>query len=285
MKPAIKTNLMFVMLVLIGIFVLLQMGWYVVHQITGVPLQWNLFSYCLKSIQENSVGHNIIKILFNLVIIYTITRIIIRVARQFHLSIKWMRLFRQNADQQQSSYLNDLYREWGTEIIVVKDDAFIALSMGIFRPRIIVSTGLLNMFTEEEVRAILLHEWYHCRVRDPLQMFLIVLMTESMGYIPLMNKLSNHLIIWKELLADRFALKHMNTVYYLGSALLKLTSMVNIRHVSGTVSFANTGINYRIMQVLQPNQTLNIPFSYGKSLLATTIIIFIMTGMIWGSCS
>lgn len=284
MKPAVKVNLILASMFLIGAFVMMQMGWYVVHQITGVSLQWNLFSYCLTALQKLSFGYDILKFLFNFVIAYTVLRMFIRIVRQLYLSIKWTRVFRQCTDQQQSRALNDTYRDWDIEIIVVKDDAFIALSMGLFHPRIIVSTGLLNMFSAEETRAILLHEWYHCKTRDPLLMFLVVLMTDSMGYIPLIKKLSHQFMIQKELLADRFALKHMNTAYYLGSVLLKLTSIVHIRHVSGTVSFANTGINYRILQVLKPNETLKVPFSFGKSLLGSMMILFLIIAIIWGSC-
>ncbi|MEF7440647.1 M56 family metallopeptidase [Paenibacillus lautus] len=285
MKSAVKTNLIFLIMLLTGLFVLIQMGWYVAHQVLGVPLNWNIIQYCLTAIQEDTLGHDIIKVLFNLVILYTVVRLVGRSGRQLFLTWKWMRTFRNNIDHQQTLYLNKVYQDWNTEIMVVRDDAFIALAMGIWHPRIVISTGLMNMFNEEEVRAILLHEWYHCRGRDPLQMFLVVLLTESMGYIPLLKTLSNQFATRKELLADRFALRHMKSEYHLGNVLLKLSTLVNNRHITVAVPFANTAINYRILQVLQPEQPLHIPFSYGKSLLSTIIIFCIMIGLISGGCS
>lgn len=272
-------------MLLTGSFVLIQMGWYMAHQVLGVPVNWNIIQYCLTVIQEDTLGHDIIKVLFNLVIIYTVVRLAGRISSQLFLTWKWMRNFKGNRDLQHMSYLNYVYRDWNTEIIVIKDDAFIALSMGIWNPRIIISTGLINMFNQEEVRAILLHEWYHCRRRDPLQMFLVVLLTESMGYIPLLKTLSKEFTTRNELLADRFALTHMKTEYHLGSVLLKLSNLVNVRNVIVAVPFANTALNYRILQVLQPNQPIDIPFTYRNSLLLTVVIFLIMIGLISGGCS
>lgn len=285
MKSALKINLIFLVILLTGSFVLTQMGWYIAHQVLGVPVKWNIIQYCLTAIQENTLGHDIIKVLFILIIFYTVVRLAGRIGSQLFLTWKWMRNFKENTDYQQMSYLNYEYRDWNTRIIVVKDNAFIALSIGIWNPRIIISTGLINMFNQEEVRAILLHEWYHCRRRDPLQMFLVVLLTESMGYIPLLKTLSKQFATRNELLADRFALTHMKTEYHLGSVLLKLSTLVNIRRVTVAVPFANTTLNYRLLQVLQPNQPIDIPFTYGKSLLLTVIIFLIMIVLVSGGCS
>lgn len=52
---------------------------------------------------------------------------------------------------------------------VVRDSKAVALTHGLLRPRIVVSTGLLRRCSETELRAILEHEAEHVRRRDPLR--------------------------------------------------------------------------------------------------------------------
>ncbi len=176
-------------------------------------------------------------------------------------------------------------KKWGTEFIVVNDEKFIALTIGFFQPRIIVSTGVLSMFSNHEVEAILLHEWYHCRNRDPLKMFLLALILDGLGYIPTMKAMVRDFKTWKELLADRFAIKQMGTEYYLGNVLLKLSKVGKMQHSTAVAYFAENAINYRIMQVLEPKQRIHVPMSDFKPLLLTLSLIFIMSSIILGGCS
>ncbi|CAH0119531.1 MULTISPECIES: M56 family metallopeptidase [unclassified Paenibacillus] len=285
MNPVVKANLIFTALMLLGAIVLAQMGWYVAHQMWGVPLAWNVLQYCVSGAQDTIVGRDVIVYILNLAVIYTLARIAWRTAKQLILTSKWMRAFRNDTHHGHTSRLNAEFREWKTEIIVVKDAGFVALSIGMLRPRIVISTGLLAMFTEEEVRAILLHERYHCQRRDPLQAFMTALTKDSMGYIPLVRTLAHHYATWQELLADRYAMKQMGTEYYLGSVLMKLSSLARVRRDAATVPFASNEINYRILQVLQPDQTIHVPFSFGKPLMFTIALLCVVTGFTAGSCS
>lgn len=285
MNPVFRINLIFGSLLLVGAMILVQMGLYIAHQLWDVRLPGNFIQYCISALKEETVAHNVIKFLINVIILYTIGRMIWRLYKQLYLTKKWLKVFHSKKHTKLTKQLNNKYQKWGTEFIVVKDEKFIALTIGFFRPRIIVSTGVISMFSNHEVEAILLHEWYHCRNRDPLKMFLLALILDGLGYIPTMKAMVRDFKTWKELLADRFAIKQMGTEYYLGNVLLKLSKVGKMQHSTAVAYFAENAINYRIMQVLEPKQRIHVPMSDFKPLLLTLSLIFIMSSIILGGCS
>ncbi|MGG1599099.1 M56 family metallopeptidase [Paenibacillus naphthalenovorans] len=285
MNPVFRINFIFGSLLLVGVMILVQMGLYIAHQLWDVRLPWNFFQYCISALKEETVAHNVIKFLINVIILYTFGKMIWRLYKQLRLTQKWLRVFHSKKHTKLTKQLNDKYKKWGTEFIVVNDEKFIALTIGFFQPRIIVSTGVLSMFSNHEVEAILLHEWYHCRNRDPLKMFLLALILDGLGYIPTMKAMVRDFKTWKELLADRFAIKQMGTEYYLGNVLLKLSEVGKMQHSTAVAYFAENAINYRIMQVLEPKQRIHVPMSDFKPLLLTLSLIFIMSSIILGGCS
>jgi Zn-dependent protease with chaperone function len=261
------------------------MGLFIAHQIWGLQLKWNVFQFCLTVIQEQSFGHNFMKILFNVIILYTISRMVLRIIKQIYLSWKWNRIFQSRIQNKLTKQLNQKYGQWNTEIVVVEDDAFIALSMGLLRPRIIVSTRLFDMFSNKEILAILLHERYHCRHFDPLKAFLFIIFVDGMGYVPIIKAAAHYYKTCKELLADQYAVKQMGSEYYLSTVLLRLSNWGNMHRSAAGVYFADVAINYRILQVLNPQQPVRIPFMQTKPVILSISILLIMFSIVLGGCS
>jgi hypothetical protein len=285
MNPAVKSKLVFSLMILFSILIMLQMGLYAAHQMWNFQLKWNLFQYCLSIMEKTSASHNIVMIGFNLLIFYTISRMIWRVMKQIYFSRKWASKFLTMNHKKQTEQLNTKYREWGTEFLVVENDGFIALTMGIFRPKIIVSTGLLHLFSDRETKAILLHEWHHSRNYDPLKVFISSLIVDGMGYIPIIKAAAHYYKTWKELLADQFAIREMGSVYDLGQVLLKLSNMAKTSRVGVGVYFADVAINYRIMQVLEPEKSIRVPFFQFPSVMFSLFVLFIMSSVVIGGCA
>ncbi|MBJ6362532.1 M56 family metallopeptidase [Paenibacillus sp. GCM10012307] len=285
MNPALRANLIFSSLLVAGAVISGQMGLFIVHQIWDVRFQWSFFQYCASILTDEPAAHNFIKILFNLVILYTVGKIIWRVYNQICLTRKWLKVFAGQKHVKLTKQLNSKYRKWGTEFIVVKDEKFIALTLGLVRPRIVVSTGTLSMFSNHEVEAVLFHEWYHCQQRDPLQLFLLTLILDGMGYIPAAKAAMRDFKTLKELLADSFAIRQMGTEYYLGNVLLKFSNAGQMQQSTTAVYFAEHAINYRIMQVLEPTKRVHIPKSNFKPLLIVVSLIVLMSSIILGGCS
>ncbi|MEF2245736.1 M56 family metallopeptidase [Paenibacillus sp. IITD108] len=285
MKPALRINLIFIFLLVVGFIVLAQMGLYIVQQIWDIRFPVNFLQYCISAFNETTLAYNIFTFIINAIIIYTFGRMLWRFVKQIYLTRKWLGIFHSQKHIKLTKLLNAKYRKWGAKFIVVNDEKFIAMTIGLLKPQIIVSSGVIGMFSKKEFEAILLHEQYHVQNRDPLNLFLLTLLLEGMGYIPSMKTMVRSFKTWKELLADQFAMRQMGTEYHLGNVLLKVSSVGRMQHAAAAVYFAENAINYRIMQVLEPKQTLHIPILNFKPLFLTLMFTFIMSSLILGGCS
>jgi hypothetical protein len=83
------------------------------------------------------------------------------------------------------------------------------------------------------------------------------------------------------LLADRFAIKQMGTELHLGNVLLKLVNAGNLQQRAIGVYFAETALHYRIMQILEPDKTVNVPIALFRPLLVS--FSFLLLFMVGGS--
>lgn len=112
-------------------------------------------------------------------------------------------------------------------VVIVKDPSKIAFTFGLLRPRIYLSTGLIDGLDRKEARAVFLHELCHKRGFDPLKLFLLSVLRDSFSYIPLIKGFVGHAIAMKEHEADDSTVSRMKEPLSLASALLKLASLNN----------------------------------------------------------
>lgn len=220
-----------------------------------------------------------------LVLGYTFIRLFWRIGSQAYLSWKWIRHFRSIQDMKLSRRLAYKYQRFGSDIIVVKDASIVALVIGMRKPVIVISTGVLGMFSDDEVKAILFHEWHHCRNRDNVKMFLARLLTEAFGYLPIMRSIYRYYQTWTELLADRFAITRMGTELPLAGVLLKLSKLGSVRSQMASVHmaavhFATATMQYRIAQALEPDKTVKVKVALLRPLLisCTLLLLLLLSG-------
>lgn len=110
----------------------------------------------------------------------------------------------------------------GKQIYILPTAEVAAFTIGLFRPKVVMSEGLLQMFSDEEIDAIIFHEEYHQNNWDPLKLFCFTLLAEGMMYIPILKELLQRYHTYQELAADKYAMQKMESSFELGSALLKL---------------------------------------------------------------
>lgn len=94
----------------------------------------------------------------------------------------------------------------GPTLQVADDDAY-AFTYGIWRPRVVVSTGLVEAATADELAAVLHHENCHVRNRDPLKVLALRTWTAAFFYLPVIGSLLTRILDRQELKADRAALR------------------------------------------------------------------------------
>jgi Zn-dependent protease with chaperone function len=107
---------------------------------------------------------------------------------------------------------------------VVRAGEAFAVTHGLGRPRILVSDGLAAALTPAELSAVLVHERYHLRHRDPLRLLAARLLAAYGWYIPAARWLAASLALRGELAADRAAAARAGRGVVAG-ALLKLAAL------------------------------------------------------------
>ncbi|MGG4090865.1 M56 family metallopeptidase [Paenibacillus lautus] len=264
MNPTTRLRCTYALMIVFVSVVIVHMGMFITYQVRSGIFQGPVLNYAL----------------IDIVIVYTIVQLIWRSTRQLVLSHKWLKHFRANRHDKLTKRLNYKYRGWGTEIIVVQDNAFVALTIGLLRPKIVVSTTVLEMFNDKEVKAILLHERYHCHNHDGLKSFFSTLLADAFGYLPIVKPILRYYQTWQELFADRFAIRKMGTELYLGSVLLKLAKLGKLRRYEAAVHFTDTTLQYRVMQVLEPDRGVSVPLALLKPFLrsCSILLLFMLTG-------
>ena len=104
---------------------------------------------------------------------------------------------------------------------VVESEQPLAFCAGVMRPRIFLSTGLLSRLSADELEAVLRHEAWHARRRDPLLGALGVAARRALFFLPDSGELFRRVLATRELEADDAAVLAMGTPYPLASALHK----------------------------------------------------------------
>ncbi len=87
-------------------------------------------------------------------------------------------------------------------IDVVDDPRPFSFCYWFARPRVCVSTGLADRLERAELRAVLLHERYHLRHRDPLRLVLARYFAAGLYVVPLVEDLVEYYALEKEIAAD-----------------------------------------------------------------------------------
>ncbi|RTE11608.1 M56 family metallopeptidase [Paenibacillus whitsoniae] len=162
------------------------------------------------------------------------------------------------------------------QLRIIRHASPLAMTVGLWRPRIVLSTGLIAMLEESELRAVIEHEKCHVRYRDPLGIFLLTMMSKAMGYIPMFTWMSHKYPIMIELRADKFAIGQMAQSADLGSALLKMLREKTTLHMAMShASFAESSMNLRIRHILDPELPLDVRWPIARLALSVAALVLL----------
>jgi Zn-dependent protease with chaperone function len=122
-----------------------------------------------------------------------------------------------------SEQLRDLARATGLgrRLRVIESGEPFSFAYGAWRPRVVVSQGLVDCTSEDELRAVLVHERYHVRNLDPLKLVVARAFAATFFLIPALRALERRYLASRELAADRRALRDCGR-HPLAGALLKV---------------------------------------------------------------
>lgn len=86
--------------------------------------------------------------------------------------------------------------------LLVQDPRPYTFTLGLFRPRVWVSTGLVEILETAELQAVLRHERHHLARRDPLRVFVSRCLARLLFFVPLAPALRDAYLVAKEVEAD-----------------------------------------------------------------------------------
>lgn len=124
------------------------------------------------------------------------------------------------AQKQFSSILKRLKLHKKT--LLIKSQKPFAFCLGIFRPKIYISTAMVTLMDKTELEAILRHEKYHLENKDTFVMLLASVGESLFPFLPLLTDLLRNYRIEREVKADYEAIKELGHSTPIVSVLKKL---------------------------------------------------------------
>jgi Zn-dependent protease with chaperone function len=117
-------------------------------------------------------------------------------------------------------------------VLVVDARAALAFCAGWLRPRVYVSTGVLDRLTDSELRAVVAHERRHGAHRDPLRLAVSAVLCQALFFLPVLRSLHATYADAAELAADAAAVEAVGGVAPVASAMLAVDGATRTHGVS-----------------------------------------------------
>lgn len=157
-------------------------------------------------------------------------------------------------------------------VVTLATSVPLAFCAGLFRPCIYLSTGLLDTLGDKELKAVLLHEAYHCRRYDPLRTLLADVLAAALFFLPAVSEWRDMFLTSTECAADRYAIQMAGRPSLAGAMYKLLTHPQAIRLspvMSGVRAFSVT--QSRLGQLLDDAPILH-HFS-PRSLIISSLVL------------
>jgi Zn-dependent protease with chaperone function len=134
----------------------------------------------------------------------------------------------------QANITNQIINQYPEQIIqgrkakILNIDFPYCAQIGIFKPQLVISQGLLNILDTEHLEAVLLHEEAHKFYQDSLWFFVLNLLKDCSFLLPKTEILWQDLLLLREIRADRKASTKINPLIVAESLLTVAQNSVAI---------------------------------------------------------
>lgn len=169
-------------------------------------------------------------------------------------------------------------------IDVVTDERPFSFCYWFLRPRICLSTGLVERLDPDELRAVLYHERYHLRQRDPLRQIVARYFAAGLYVVPVVDELLAFHTLQKEIEADQEAVRASGEVRSLASALYKLLPDADEVSLGLLVPVSSLSVTEARIEQLVAGRPLSIALSplsvalSGGALVAAAVLVAVQGG-------
>ncbi|MBW7957167.1 MAG: M56 family metallopeptidase [Deltaproteobacteria bacterium] len=163
-------------------------------------------------------------------------------------------------------------------LALIKDESVrAAFTYGLLKPRVYISTGLLNILSSEEAKAVLLHEINHKKRRDPLRFLALGFLKDAFFYIPAARQLASYSRLKREEEADDAAARSSYGPITLASAILKVARN-NIYLPVPSITGSQTDLSGRIRRLVEGKKTA-FPLAPRKAAASAAIALFLAASL------
>ena len=169
-------------------------------------------------------------------------------------------------------------------IDVVTDERPFSFCYWFLRPRICLSTALVERLDADELRAVLHHERYHLRQRDPLRQVVARYFAAGLYVVPVVYELLAFHTLQKEIDADQEAVRASGDVRSLASALYKLLPDADDVSLGLLVPVSSLSVTEARIDQLVAGRPLSIALSplsvalSGGALVAAAVLVAVQGG-------
>jgi len=105
---------------------------------------------------------------------------------------------------------------------VFEDLLPLAFTGGFLKPRVFLSTKLVDILDEKELRAVILHEFHHQKSKDPLKGLAVSFISDFLFFLPVSRFLKKAYHLTSEITADAYSVSSQASPLDLVSSLLKV---------------------------------------------------------------
>ena len=159
-------------------------------------------------------------------------------------------------------------------IVFIQSPRPVALCFGFFRPRICLSSGLLELLSQRQIKAALFHEDYHRQRFDPLRLLLAEAIAGALFFVPIVREWHVTFKIKLELDADDHAIQKTDKAALAG-ALHRILSYGSSPTLLSSIVTAGLSANEARIAALcgerSPAQRVS-----RKSILASTAVLWVL---------
>lgn len=164
----------------------------------------------------------------------------------------------------------------GKTYLVESENQF-AFCLGIRRPKIYVSNGLLAILSTQEMEAVLRHEQYHLNNRDTLTMLIASISEPLLPFFPLISDLLHNYRIEREIKADAEAIRGLGDEKHLISVLKKLLNTPSLALATTAAIADNDTLEPRIRALVKKD--FRFKQFRAKHIFISLVSVFVMSAI------
>lgn len=155
-----------------------------------------------------------------------------------------------------------------------------AFTIGLVRPKVCLSVGLLQSMTETEISGVLRHEHGHVAARDPIRLAAVRLLSDFLWFLPIARTLAEAFSGLAEFRADDAAVLAGSDSLELASAIVKTaggaSSGPRLAPALGSLAL----VEQRVIRLLGRERTIRVAIPWGPALASGLMIVTLVAFLI-----